>query len=49
LGFQLMLSFWSWGDTEAEVMGNLDRTVQNIWEALRAVVREAKESITHDA
>ena len=48
-GFQLMLSFWSWGDTEEEAMGNLDRTVQNIWEALRAVVREAKESIAHDA
>jgi hypothetical protein len=45
-GFQLMLSFWSWGDTEEEVMGNLHRTIQNIWEALRTVVREAKESIS---
>jgi hypothetical protein len=48
-GFQLMLSFWSWGDTEEELMGNLDRTFQNIWEALRAVVREVKESISRRA
>jgi len=41
VGFQLMVSFWSWGDTEEEVMANLDRTVRNIWEALRAVVRDA--------
>jgi hypothetical protein len=43
-GFQLMLSFWSWGDTEEEVMTNLDRTFQDISEALSEVVREAKES-----
>lgn len=42
-GFQLMLSFWSWGDTEEEVMANLNRTVRNIWEALRAVVRDVEE------
>jgi hypothetical protein len=44
-GFQLMLSFWSWGDTEEEVMANLNRTVRNIWEALRAVAREVEEFI----
>jgi hypothetical protein len=48
-GFQLMLSFWSWGDTEEEVMANLDRTVENIWEALRAVVGEVKELISSQA
>lgn len=44
VGFQLMLSFWSWGDSEEEVMTNLDRTFRNIWKALREVVREVKES-----
>jgi hypothetical protein len=44
LGVQLMLSFWAWGDTDEEVMGNLDRTFQNIWEALRAVEGEVKAS-----
>ena len=44
LGYQLMLSFWSWGDSEEEVMTNLDRTFQNIWVSLREVVREVKES-----
>jgi hypothetical protein len=39
-----MLSFWAWGDTDEEVMGNLDRTFQNIWEALRAVEGEVKAS-----
>lgn len=40
LGYQLMLSFWSWGDSEEEVMTNLDRTFRNIWESLREVVRD---------
>jgi hypothetical protein len=38
VGRQLMLSFWAWGDTEEEVMGNLQRTIRNLWAALRAVV-----------
>jgi hypothetical protein len=41
LGSQLMVSFWAWGDSEEEVMGNLDRTLGNIHEALRAVDQEA--------
>jgi hypothetical protein len=44
-GYQLTLSFWSWGDTEEEAMTNLDRTLQNIWEALRRVVLEVQESL----
>ena len=34
LGYQLMLSFWAWGDSEAEVMDNLDRVVGNLARAL---------------
>lgn len=29
-GHQLMLSFWAWGDTEAELMQNLSRVVENL-------------------
>ena len=41
LGYQLMLSFWCWGDTVEEAMTSLDRTFQNMGRALREVVREA--------
>ena len=34
LGYQLMLSFWAWGDSEPEVMGNLDRVLKNLAQAL---------------
>lgn len=34
-GSQLMLSFWAWGDDEAEVFRNLDRTLRNLGDALR--------------
>lgn len=34
LGQQLMISFWAWGDTEAEVMDNLDRVFGNLRHAL---------------
>ncbi len=34
LGYQLMLSFWAWGDSEAEVMDNLERVVTNLAEAV---------------
>lgn len=37
LGFQLILSWWAWGDDEEEVMRNLDRVVAGIGGALRAV------------
>jgi len=36
-GHQLMLSFWGWGDDEAEVMANLDRAFVNLGTALRGV------------
>lgn len=35
-GQQLMLSFWAWGDDQAETLGNLDRTLDNLGQALRA-------------
>ena len=36
LGQQLMLSFWAWGDDEAQTLLNLDRTLVNLGTALRA-------------
>lgn len=37
LGHQLMLSFWAFGDDEAEVMRHLDRTLAGLSSALRRV------------
>ncbi|MFT5585091.1 MAG: hypothetical protein ACI9VR_002679 [Cognaticolwellia sp.] len=37
-GFQLMLSFWAWGDDEAEVMVHLDRTFGNLTSVLRGLM-----------
>ena len=37
LGYQLMLSFWAWGDDEAETMANLDRVLENLSLALHEV------------
>jgi hypothetical protein len=39
-GQQLMLSFWAWGETEAEVMTNLDRTLHNLTNALQKASNE---------
>lgn len=36
-GMQLMLSFWAWGDDEYETLMNLDRTLTNLFAALREV------------
>jgi hypothetical protein len=35
-GQQLMLSFWAWGDDEAQTLGNLDTALGNLRQALRA-------------
>jgi hypothetical protein len=40
LGYQLMLSFWAWGDSEAEVMDNLDRVMRNLARALENLILE---------
>ena len=37
LGWQLMISFWAWGDTVAETMANLDRLFANLSRALESV------------
>jgi hypothetical protein len=34
LGCQLMISFWAWGDTEADTMANLKRLFENLSRAL---------------
>ncbi len=44
-GFQLMLTFWAWGDTELETMSNLRRLFQNLGEALRLNSDEIAEAI----
>ena len=41
MGEELMVSFWAWGDTEADVMANLDRVVIGLAAALRRVARDA--------
>jgi len=37
LGSQLMISFWAWGDSEAETMLNLARLLKSLTHALRRV------------
>jgi hypothetical protein len=34
MGYQLMISFWAWGDTEDETMAHLDRLFGNLSRAL---------------
>jgi hypothetical protein len=41
LGSQLMISFWAWGDSEAENMVNLARLLKNLSQALRKVSARA--------
>jgi hypothetical protein len=40
-GEELMVSFWAWGDTEAALMGNLERVVAGLFTALRHVAADA--------
>lgn len=44
-GHQLMLSFWAWGETEAETMRHLDRIFHNLTGALQRVNEEIRRSI----
>jgi hypothetical protein len=41
LGTQLMISFWAWGDQEADTMQNLARVMKNLTFALRRVSASA--------
>jgi len=41
LGNQLMISFWAWGDSEADTMSNLGRLFTNLSRALRNVTARA--------
>ncbi len=41
-GQQLMLSFWAWGETEAETMCHLDRIFHNLTGALQRVTEEIR-------
>ncbi len=38
LGSQLMLSFWAWGDDQAETMAHLNRTLTNLTGVLRGLM-----------
>jgi len=38
LGWQLMISFWAWGDSEADNMSNLERLLENLSRALSRVL-----------
>src|SRR3954462_14396839 len=38
LGRELMISFWAWGDTEADNMRNLGRLLKNLTQAVRKVM-----------
>jgi hypothetical protein len=42
LGYQLMLSFWAWGDTEDETMAHLDRLFGNLARALHEAAVEMR-------
>jgi hypothetical protein len=35
-GFQLLISFWAWGQSDVEVMTNLRRAIANLAKALRS-------------
>jgi hypothetical protein len=37
LGYQLMISFWAWGSSEAELLTHLGRVVTNLFQGLRAL------------
>ncbi len=43
LGYQLMISFWAWGNLEAELMKNLGRALRNVSRALSAVAVPGSE------
>jgi len=43
MGYQLMLTFWAWGDTDLEVMDNLGRSFVNVQEALSKVTDKTRE------
>jgi len=44
LGSQLMISFWAWGDQQADTMLNLARVMKNLTQALRRVSSKAGRS-----
>lgn len=39
LGYQLMISFWAWGDSEREVMSNLERVLRNLAQGVAEAMR----------
>ena len=45
LGHELMISFWAWGDTEADNMRNLGRVLKNLTQALRQVTSSTRARV----
>jgi hypothetical protein len=43
-GQELMLSFWAWGDDEAEAMAHLDRTLAALTTVLRGISDEIRQA-----
>jgi len=41
LGYQLMISFWAWGNVEEELMTNLGRVLRNLSQGLQVVAVRA--------
>jgi hypothetical protein len=44
LGSQLMISFWAWGDGEADTMKNLSRLFKNLARALGKLSQRARHA-----
>ena len=44
LGAQLMISFWAWGDDEADTMRSFSRVIKNLTRALRRVSTSVEQS-----
>lgn len=44
MGKHTMLTFWAYGDTEAELFKNLDRVFQNIWTASKLINKSIDEA-----
>ena len=43
-GQEVMWTFWAWGDTELEIMTNLERIFRNMTNALRGLSKEIRDS-----
>jgi hypothetical protein len=47
-GVNVILTFWSWGDTEHEVMSNLSHVFAGMFEAARLVSQQTIETLSRN-